>query len=1039
MNLPLVQNYHKHTDDTNPIIKDSAMTYDMLAKKTIENKGKILCSVAHQWQGRYHICYEVAKKYGLKFIFGTEAYFVKDRFEKDATNAHIILLAKNKNGMRAINEVLSIANENGYFYKARIDFDLIFNILPKEDVFITSACVGGWKYEDSDDIWLRFYNHFKDNFMLEVQLHNTEYQKEINRRILNLHKEYGIKYILGLDSHYLNKEDKETRDLLLGSSGIQYHESECGWEMHYPSNEEIYEYLQTQDVLTHEQIITAMDNTNVVLDFEDIDFNTNIKLPSIYPNLTQEEKNKKFKEIVNKEFEEFIKRDNIPKERRKEYIQAIREESAIILNTNMTEYFLLNYEIIKKGKEKGGIITPSSRGSGGSFLLNTLFRFSDMDRLTSPIKLFPERFLTEDRIKSGSLVDIDFNVNNDEPFVLAQKEILGETHAYPMIAFGTVKIKSGFKLYSRSKNLPFSISNEISKQISIYEKVLAHTDDEDKDKVSIYDYVDKEYHNYIKESEHYLGLVVDKKIAPCSHLLYTDEDIRKEIGVIRLENKTTKEIVMCACIEGSVADRYGYLKNDILTVTVLDIIHRTFTLINQPIPTPKKLSEIVFNNDKVWDIYKNGHTICINQCESISTTKKVMRYQPKNITELAGFIASIRPSFQSMYGIFESREPFSYGIKAFDELIQTPEMQNSFLLYQEQLMQVFNFAGFPITECYAIIKAVAKKKPEKLKVLKKQFMDGFSNKLLEVEPNLTSDAIKEYCDKIWGILNDSASYSFNASHSLAYTYDSLYCAYLKSHYPFEFYSVILTLYSEKGEKDRVRAITREMEDAFGIKLGVYKFGEDNSKFSIDKEKNLIHPSLNSLKAIGKNTPNQLTQIPKDIDNFIDLLVYITENLTIKKNELEMLIKIDYFSMYGTRKQLLQTFSLFKDIYKKNNTQKTKDKKIEKMKELYREIPTNEFSLLDIIKMEIECLGNSNHTVPSLGQDVYIVSSKTILNTKYLFDLFNIKDGKSVQVSVNLSTYNNNSFKELDLLSNLLTNTDKYGTITLKDYVVIRED
>lgn len=1038
MNLPLVQNYHKHTDDTNPIISDSAMTYEMLAQKTIKNNGKILSSVAHGWQGRYHICYEVAKKYGLKFIFGTEAYFVKDRFQKDSTNAHIILLAKNKNGMKSINEVLSIANETGYFYKARIDFDLIFNVLSKDDVFITSACVGGWKYEDSEEIWVKFYNHFKDNFMLEVQLHNTDYQKEINQKILNLNKRYGIKYILGLDSHYIDKEDKELRDILLASKKIQYHESECGWEMHYPTNEEIYNYLLKQNVLNHEQIIEAMDNTNVILEFEDIEFNKNIKLPSIYPNLTQEEKNEKFKQIINDEFKEFIKRDKIPKEKRKNYIKAIREESSIILNTNMTEYFLINYEIIKKGKEKGGIITPSSRGSGGSFLLNTLFRFSDMDRLTSPIKLFPERFLTEDRINAGSLVDIDFNVNDSTPFVQAQKEVLGENHAYPMIAFGTVKIKSGFKMYARSKGLSFEVSNDISKQIGIYEKVLAHTDDEDKDKISIYDYIDSQYHDYIKESEHYLGLVTDKKIAPCSHLLYTDEDIRKEIGVIRLENKTTKEIVMCACIEGHIADRFGYMKNDILTVTVLDIIHQTFKLLNRPIPTPKELSELVYNNKKVWDIYKNGYTICINQCESLSTTKKVMKYKPKNITELAGFIAAIRPSFQSMYNIFESRKPFSYNIKAFDELIQTPEMQSSFLLYQEQLMQVFNFAGFPITECYSIIKAVAKKKPEKLKILKEQFIKGFSNKLIEVEPHLSQEEIDINCNKIWTILNDSASYSFNASHSLAYTYDSLYCAYLKSHYPFEFYSVILTIYSEKGEKDRVCEIIREMKEAFNIELGDYLFGTDNSIFSIDKQNNLIFPNLKALKGIGKDTPTELIKIPTNIDNFIDLLFYIFDNIKIKKNEIELLIKINYFKQYGSRKKLLQTFALFKEIYSKANIQKTKDKKRDKLKELEQNIPNVEFNTLTLIKMDLEFLGNSKIYIPTLKENSYVVISKSIVNTSYVIDLFNIRTREIIKVYLNTFEYNNNPFVELDVLINVFTKNDNYGKIILKKYSIIKE-
>ncbi len=362
MNLPIVQNYHKHTDDTNPIIMDSAMTYEMLAKHTIKNGGKILSSVAHGWQGRYHYCWEIAKKYDLKFIFGTEAYWVKDRLEKDNTNSHIVLLAKNKNGMQDINEILSIANEDGYYYKARIDLDLIFNKLNPNDVFITSSCIAGWKYENIEEIWLKMYKHFGDNFMLEIQNHNTSEQIEINKKILKLHKEYKIKMIVGLDSHLLTQKEVENRNDLLASKHIKYHEAEVNWYLDYPTNQVIYERFVEQGVFTSQEIIEAMENTNITLNFEDIEFDRNMKLPTIYPEKTQEEKNQMFKDIINQEFVKFIKTNNITNEKRQEYIKAVQEEAQVILNTDMADYFLLNYEIIKRGKELGGIITPSGRG-----------------------------------------------------------------------------------------------------------------------------------------------------------------------------------------------------------------------------------------------------------------------------------------------------------------------------------------------------------------------------------------------------------------------------------------------------------------------------------------------------------------------------------------------------------------------------------------------------------------------------------------------------------------------------------------------------
>ena len=136
------QNFHKHTHLSNIFTPDSATTVEEYAKRTVELGHKILCSMEHGFQGRYYEVHQIAKKYGLKFIFGTEAYFVKDRHEQDKTNAHICLLAKTEKGRREINRILSDANIDGYYYKPRIDLELILSLSPSE-VFVTSACVGG--------------------------------------------------------------------------------------------------------------------------------------------------------------------------------------------------------------------------------------------------------------------------------------------------------------------------------------------------------------------------------------------------------------------------------------------------------------------------------------------------------------------------------------------------------------------------------------------------------------------------------------------------------------------------------------------------------------------------------------------------------------------------------------------------------------------------------------------------------------------------------------------------------------------------------
>lgn len=156
------------------------------------------------------------------------------------------------------------------------------------------------------------------------------------------------------------------------------------------------------------------------------------------------------------------------------------------------------------------------------------------------------------------------------------------------------------------------------------------------------------------------------------------------------------------------AEKYKFLKNDWLIVDTVALTDAIFKRIGMEPLTVDELSESIKDNQQVWSIYAKGLTCGVNQCERASTTQKLMRYKPKNVSELANFIAAIRPGFKSMYSKFESRKPFSYGIPALDNILQTEEFPYSFILTQEQLMSVLHFAGFPMDRCYGIIKDIAK-------------------------------------------------------------------------------------------------------------------------------------------------------------------------------------------------------------------------------------------------------------------------------------------------------------------------------------------
>jgi len=285
----IYQNYHKHSMYTNVLIVDSATYPEEYAQRAVELGHGIISSCEHGYQGRYIESFEMDEKYNLKYLFAVESYFVYDRFEKDNTNAHMVLCAKNENGRKAINRILSEASMTGFYYRPRIDYDLLMT-LPEDDVWITSACIGGinrytsknekseklleeWKqYSEYDSPYEmlvdKIHQKFRDNFYLEVQAHNTIPQAEANSKMIEYSKKYNIEIIAGVDSHYIYEDDAWKRDYLQKSSGI-FMDDEQGWYMDYPDGATLFQRFKTQKVLTDDEIKIAISNTNVFLEVEE--------------------------------------------------------------------------------------------------------------------------------------------------------------------------------------------------------------------------------------------------------------------------------------------------------------------------------------------------------------------------------------------------------------------------------------------------------------------------------------------------------------------------------------------------------------------------------------------------------------------------------------------------------------------------------------------------------------------------------------------------------------------------------------------------
>lgn len=496
------------------------------------------------------------------------------------------------------------------------------------------------------------------------------------------------------------------------------------------------------------------------------------------------------------------------------------------------------------------------------------------------------------------------------PFVQAQAEILGQDHSYPMIAYGTMKTSAAWKLYAKSQGIPFETSNAISEQIKRYELAVKHAGEDEKGEIDIGKFISREYRDVFEKSSDYLGLISSWSIAPCSSLIYGG-NIREEIGLVRIKDN------ICCLMDGKWAEEGHFLKNDHLKVSVVDLIYKAYQRIGREPPSVKELLKMCPPDDSAWDIFAKGCTLGINQCEQEGTRARVMKYQPRNISELSAFVAAIRPGGASFYKQFESREPFSYGIKSFDNLIQTKEFPYSFLLYQEQVMRALNYAGIDMAECYTAIKNIAKKRAEKVLAYKDTFIKGFRESIIREEHKPEEEA-QTLAESLWSVIEDSAGYSFNASHSYCVALDSLYGAWLKAHYPLAFYETYITLMEEKGDKDKINAAKEEAESYFGIRFAPMRFRQDNRSIHADDASNVMINTVGSIKGYGVTIGKTLYECGKhSFNSFTDLLAAMDKK-GIKEAKFKPLILIDYFSEFGNQRELLEIARAW-DFFKQGNS------------------------------------------------------------------------------------------------------------------------
>lgn len=873
-------NYHKHTHYSNISTLDVVVKPSDYIDRAKELGHTTYFTTEHGFQGNIFEAYKLCHEAGLKPIYGVEAYYVDDATVKETReNYHIVLIAMTNNARKQINKIISHAQTTGFYYKPRIDLNALLSLNPSE-VVITSACIATRMFK-KDDWKERFfepvYKHFGKNFFLEVQDHNHPSQIELNKKILRLHKETGVQIIHGCDSHYIKPEDSNVRSQFLKAKGMKYGD-EDSFILDYPSYDDILTRYAEQGVLTQEEAKEALDNTLVFDQAEEIQLDYEFKLPHIF----DEDSNKHLKRLILQEFKKKIPIQSMSKEEIKRYKDALNYEYNIIKKCNMADYFILDYYIVKQAVEKyGAVLTRSGRGSAVSFLTNYILGFTQIDRLKSPIKLYPTRFMSAERIlQTRSLPDIDLNWRDVKPVIQASKDYLGEDGVYYMVSYKPMQESSAFRLWCKSLDMNVKEYNDVAMNLDDYRE-------------------DEKWKDLINDSKRFVGVIESVAPSPCSVLLL-DKPISEEIGLIKVGDVT------CCVLDGYYCDFYKYLKNDYLQVTVYALIDETYKLIGRPIDDIETL--IANCDDKVWDLLARGITTTINQCDSDYDKQILSVYRPRNLAEASAYVASIRPGFASLLQNFIHRKPYTTGVQQLDDLLKD---SFSYMMYQESIMTYLTWLGIEEKETYDIIKKISKKKfkHEELEELKKKLHEGWLKQVGKEDGFLET----------WEVVERASKYSFNASHSLSVALDALYGAYLKSHYPLEYFTVALTEYS--GDEVRTNNLIEEL-GYFNITLSPIKFRYSTNDYRCDAKTHTIFKGIESIKFCNSKIADELYALRgNQYKSFIDLLIDITEHTSVDSRQLDILIKLDFFSEFGEPNELLTQVQIFNAIYGKKTAKK----------------------------------------------------------------------------------------------------------------------
>lgn len=876
-----------HVHDAKGSLLDSILTVKQIAEFARDNNQEAIAITNHGYMTSYVDFVKECNRCGIKPIIGNEVYEVDDMGEKCDTKEyrqpryHLVLLARSQQGFQNLIKITSVACTEGLYKKPRIDIDYIQTHNLGKGIICLTACMAGrlsrLLVDNKTEEALAYYTKLSDTFdsvYCELQSHNTESQAFANKCIYEFCKNNELSYVITTDAHMLSKDMLEAHSYFIEIAEDR-EVGESYTDCYLQTETDVYNTLKDQ---FSEQIIQiGIENTYAIansIENINIGLGQGNQMPVVKVDGDFKSHEEYLRHLVFSTFDE--KFGHMSEDEQKVRRGRLDFELDVLYKVEYTDYFIMLYMLAKEARKRH-IPLGYSRGSGANCLCLFMLNVTQVDSVRWGLDF--SRFANLGRT---SLADYDWDISKRrrKEMVKISEELFGKDNVAPIATFNTLSTKVAIRDIGKVLNeketspyfgqIPYSLRNEVASALPTI-KTLDDLGEEVEKEILLKDYVSKDerlqrvyeqfplWFKYVMAVEglpkslgrHAAGTLITPK--PITDYCPICFDSEKNV-MIQLEMHNAM-------------DDLGLVKMDYLGLENLDIIDDTLKLCNLTWQDVD-INHLDLADKEVFDnVYKQGHTIGIFQMESAEARKMCIEAQADNIDDIIAINAANRPATKDSFPTYCENKLHPENVKLIHEdLRQFFSNTQYILLYQEQALQLFRYAGFPESEVDNARRAIGKKLADKMAQLQTDFTKGLANK------NWTEEQI----NSIWDLLLKQSTYSFNKGHSTAYGLLSYLTAYLKTHYPVEFMTALLTSRSDKIEK-----ISATIDDCRRMNIQVCppNVNKSDGQFTVVPNENKILFGLLGIKGLGESVVDEIIK-NRPYKNFDDFTSKITNTSAI---------------------------------------------------------------------------------------------------------------------------------------------------------------